>query len=429
MCLPATVGAVPVTGSDSTSTELPLVLARDYESRGKWGEACDEYEKILARDRNQPEIRKHFLYCFRQCLRKYRHTDAAFSEQVLSSQYKLREALDFYRDAVQKVQELYVDSDRVQINRLFQEGLEELAMDLDDADFRQKYLPRISLGSVQEFRAALKMRWGTAKVATFADARELVREVAREASKKIKLNSRLVVVEMACGSCNALDEYSFYLTQSDAASVRSMHAAIETKVLEDAIGYIRLHTFQENTVAELKAALEYLKREGVRALILDLRDNPGGSVEISVQVVEHFIPAPMALAATAGKIKKTYRSYNLTATDLPMWVLIDGETASAAELVAGTLKAYQRAELIGQTTFGKNWVQKSMPVRQAPYGAIRITWAQFYTPKTHDLSKRGGIVPNIVVDAARSMGSDHDQQLQIAINRAREVVDMMMMGK
>lgn len=421
--------AVPITGSDSTSTELPLVLARSYESRGKWAEACDEYEKILARDRNQPEIRKHFLYCFRQCLRKYRHTDANFSEQVQSSHYRLREALDFYRDSVQKVQELYVDSERVQIGRLFQEGLDELAMDLDDADFRLKYLPKTSASTIQDFRAALKTRWGAARAGTLAEAKELVREVAREAYKKLHLNSRLVVVEFACGACNALDEYSFYLTQSDVASVRPMQNAVETKILEDAIGYIRLHSFQANTIPELEAGLEQLKRDGAKALILDLRDNPGGSLEVSVQVVEHFIPAPMALAATAGKIKKTFRSYNLNANDLPLWVLIDGETASAAELVAGTLKAYQRAELIGQTTFGKNWVQKTTLVRQAPYGAIRVTWAQFYTPRTHDLSKQGGITPSIQVEAGRPAGYEPDPQLQIAVNRAREAVDMMIMAK
>ena len=110
----------------------------------------------------------------------------------------------------------------------------------------------------------------------------------------------------------------------------------------------------------------------------------------------------------------------MSVENVPLFVVVDGSTASAAELLAGALKAHKRADLVGQTTFGKNLIQKMVPVSQVPYGAIRLTWAKFYLHETHDLSQKGGITPTIAVEGRTSMG-DPDQQLEVAMQRARNL--------
>ena len=206
---------------------------------------------------------------------------------------------------------------------------------------------------------------------------------------------------MACGACNALDEYSFYLTQGYLGmGMAEERSVVEAKMRETGIGYVRLDRFVEgSTVAELDAAISQLVGLGMKALVLDLRFNDGGSLREAVFVAARFIPSPKLIAATSGKVNDEYRSQaTMGVLTMPLVVLVDGSTASAAELLAAALKAHKRAELIGQPTFGKGLIQKTILLTQAPYGAIRITWAHFYVPhpldpsKLQDLGKVGGVV-------------------------------------
>jgi len=407
----------PMSGKDS-STEFTLTMARYHEANGQWGQACQAYETLLTLDRGHAEARKGFLRCLRQCHRKFRQNDPSFLVQVLDPQYKLSESLEFYRDIIRKVQDFYVQADKAQLTRLFQEGLEELLLDLDDQEFTGKYCkPSATLLDVRDFRAHLKQKFGNVKISNANEAIDQLRAVAREAYRRLEINGKLVVIEFASGACNALDEYSFYLTPSGSMTVGADKTGIDAQMLDKGIGYIQIHNFDDTTPQALETVLLEFRSNRLEVLLLDLRDNAGGSLEAAVQVVEQFLPAPTPIASTSGKVNRTYQSLGMNAIDVPMFVLVDGGTASAAELVAGALKAHKRAELIGQTTYGKSLVQKMVPVSVAPFGTIRISWAQFHLPKTDDLSKHGGLTPNIATTGT-------DEQLNVALQRARALIPM-----
>ncbi len=148
------------------------------------------------------------------------------------------------------------------------------------------------------------------------------------------------------------------------------------------IGYIKLDEFTPGTSREVVAALTKLKSQGANKIILDLRDNLGGSLYEAVNVSNVFIPKDREVVSTKGKSQESNKMYNTlyapTDLQIPLVVLTGGSTASAAEIVSGTLQDYDRALLIGQRTFGKGLVQTT---RQLAYGAqLKVTTAKYYIP-------------------------------------------------
>ena len=174
--------------------------------------------------------------------------------------------------------------------------------------------------------------------------------------------------------------------------------SVKSKVLEDKIGYIKLTQFQEQTVSELDNALkELVEKENITALILDLRNNPGGLLESSVNVSSRFLPKDKLVVYTKGRIedKKEYRTGNNTPHyEFPMAVLVNEGSASASEIVAGALKDWSRAVIVGSTTFGKGSVQTVIPLSDG--SALRLTIARYYTPKGTSIQNTG-ITPDIVI--------------------------------
>jgi hypothetical protein len=416
---------MPVTGSDARSADLFLTLAKQAQTNGDWGEAAYWYDACLARDRNQPEIKKAFLFCLRNYYRSFRHADPSFRHQVLSPDFKLPNALKFYEEVLAKLQQNYVAPEKANLGRLFREGVVEMRLALEDKTFRTLYVAENRRDRIPSVIEGLKRRLG--ETSDFANTSAVAREVsrmARDISDVVGIDRRVIVVEFACGACNALDEYTFYASPSALYSGReekSVFPAVDDyqKYLRDGIGILRITHFQESTPHELEAWIDTFKMQGMQVLILDLRDNRGGSVEMAVDVVRRFLPDGAHIASTTGKVNTPYQSYTMAPLTLPVFVLIDGSTASAAELVAGALKAHKRAELVGQTTHGKNWIQQTVLVSQAPHGAIQITWAQFFLPNTPDLSK--GITPTIPVEATPM----NNRALDVALERARLLVVLM----
>jgi hypothetical protein len=404
-------------GVDS-SRETTLLLARTAEANHQWAVAYQHYATLLSEDRNQPEVRKRLFHCLRQCHRKYRLQDGVFINQVLGPQFRFGDALEFYRDVVRKVQEYYVRAEDVQIAKLFQHGVDEICLDLDDPDFRKAFLrPGATQGEIDEFRNALRMRAGTVRIRDVAEAIEQLRVVSREASRKLDLNPRLLVVEFACGIGNGLDEYSFYLTSNSQIEMPDDTRPSLGGELKDRIAYIHIHRFDDTTLQQLDDLLNDFRMSGMDGLILDLRDNDGGSVDVAVQVAERFLAMPLLIASTTGKVNRTYQSYGMNVVDVPMFVLIDETTVSAAELVAGALKAHRRAELIGTPTFGKSLIQRLVPLSCAPFGTLRLTWSQFHLPRMDDLSRNGGVTPTIPEP-------DRNKQLVEAYRLARQRMSM-----
>ena len=147
-------------------------------------------------------------------------------------------------------------------------------------------------------------------------------------------------------------------------------------------GYIKLDEFTPGAGKEVEEALSKLKQQGAKNLILDLRDNPGGSLYEAVNIVNVFIPKGKEVVSTKGKVEdwnKTYLTLNSPQdTEIPVAVLTSGGSASASEIVAGSLQDYDRAVLVGQKTFGKGLVQTT---RQLAYNAqLKVTTAKYYIP-------------------------------------------------
>ena len=165
------------------------------------------------------------------------------------------------------------------------------------------------------------------------------------------------------------------------------------------IGYIRLIQFNEPTAEELSKALDELQKQGMQALILDLRNNPGGLLNSAVDVCAQFLPPNTKVVSTQGRVASQQHDYSTSGAkkerpSFPMVVLINEGSASGAEIVAGALKDLHRAVLVGETTFGKGSVQNVM---QLPDGsAVRFTTAKYYTP-SKQVIQGNGVTPNIRV--------------------------------
>ena len=153
-------------------------------------------------------------------------------------------------------------------------------------------------------------------------------------------------------------------------------------MLKPGIGYICLSGFADGASREMKQALIELKKQGADRMVLDLRDNPGGSLDESVDIANLFIPKGKKVVFTKGKMASTNRDF-YTAVEpvdsvMPLVVMVDGGTASSAEIVSGSLQDMDRAIVIGARTFGKGFVQM---IRELPYGGnLKITTSRYYIP-------------------------------------------------
>ena len=165
------------------------------------------------------------------------------------------------------------------------------------------------------------------------------------------------------------------------------------------IGYIRLIQFNEPTADELSKAIDDLQKQGMQALILDLRNNPGGLLNSAVDVCGQFLPPNTKVVSTQGRVPSQQHDYSTSTVskprpNFPMALLVNEGSASGAEIVAGALKDLRRAVLVGETTFGKGSVQN---VLQLPDGsAVRFTTAKYYTP-SRQVIQGNGVTPNIRV--------------------------------
>ena len=166
---------------------------------------------------------------------------------------------------------------------------------------------------------------------------------------------------------------------------------------ENQIGYVRITQFGEKTGDELEAALVKLKAEHLKGLILDLRWNPGGLLDQAVEVCQKFLPASQLVVSTEGR--HTLEKYYAHGTgdelkNIPVVVLVNLGSASAAEIVTGCLQDLHRAVVLGEKTFGKGSVQTIFPLEDG--SALKLTVAKYYTP-SHKVIHEHGITPDILV--------------------------------
>jgi carboxyl-terminal processing protease len=198
--------------------------------------------------------------------------------------------------------------------------------------------------------------------------------------------------------------------------VKDINGKKEFPLGPDKIGYIRLVQFGDKTSDGLEAALKKLKAQGMEALILDLRWNPGGLLDQAVDVCEKFLPRGQLVVSTEGRNpSQNSRRYagghgdelvNHDGSPMPMVVLVNPWSASAAEIVAGCLQDLRRAIVLGERTFGKGSVQSIIPLDDG--SALRLTTAKYYTP-SHKVIHEVGITPNVRVPVT----DEEDQELQL----------------
>ncbi len=153
-------------------------------------------------------------------------------------------------------------------------------------------------------------------------------------------------------------------------------------VFNNNIGYIYLSSFTESSDQELKQAFDELKRTGIESLILDVRDNGGGLLDDAVQIVNMFVPKGEVIVSTKGKFKQWDRTYRTVLSpidiEIPLVVLVNGQSASSAEILAGALQDLDRAVLVGSRTYGKGLVQSTREV--AYNGNLKVTISKYYIP-------------------------------------------------
>lgn len=151
---------------------------------------------------------------------------------------------------------------------------------------------------------------------------------------------------------------------------------------EDGIGYINLNSFTTNCAKDVRRAFLEMKKQGMTSLVLDLRNNGGGSLQEAINIVNMFVPKDLTLVKTVGKLERTNKEYKTTVepidTLIPIVVMVNGESASSSEITCGSLQDLDRAVVLGTRTYGKGLVQASVDL---PYnGNLKLTTSKYYIP-------------------------------------------------
>ncbi len=426
------------------------------------------------------------------------------------------QALEVYDQVLGVVGAAYVDPSKTDVNSLFRQGVQELRYDFDEEAFLQEYLPGARPAAVARFKKVLE-DWQTHTVKNRSEAHEAALaliQAARRSDLDVKPALAVAIgLEFASGACNALDEYTLFLTpgyynemqtilqgkfvsigvdlgsspedqrleivrvypkspameaglqehdrvlridraanlspeqaaeklrgeagtvvEIEVQSPSAMSAAtgltasrtlkiqrrpvylpsvmeprllaVQTETETLPVGLIQINHFQDSTVQDVKEALAQLQTAGVKALILDLRGNPGGSFKAGVQVAELFLNEGVVVYSESplDEYNRPFKVEGRNPVQLPVVVLVDRDTASAAEVVAGALKEHRQGNtlIVGQTTFGKGSIQGVIPLDKAPLdktpGGIRITVAKLFSPGKHQPYTGRGVTPDVVVD-------------------------------
>ena len=199
---------------------------------------------------------------------------------------------------------------------------------------------------------------------------------------------------------------------------------VEYEMLDDQIGYIRLVEFDEVTADQFKEALEDLENQNMKKLIIDVRNNPGGVLQVVCDMLDQLLPEGL-IVYTEDKNgnRKEYTSDEEHQFTKPLAVLANENSASASEIFAGAIRDYGIGTIVGTTTFGKGIVQRTFYLSDGT--GVKLTVAKYYTPKGHDIHKKG-ITPDVEIELDEelknqsSISHEEDNQLQKAIEVLQE---------
>lgn len=497
-----------------SSVEKIRSAAAEAERQQDWETAFSLHCRLLLTDRT-PAAREKVSSLLRRAQQVRRHRDPAFRQFV--EKLSVSDALTLYAEIVTKLPTLFADRDRAAPKLLWEYGIEEMDRALASPTFRQAYLSETASERIAAFSTSLREKWAKQPVANAREARSQLRGVIGAATEVFPARiAAAVAIEFVCGSCAGLDDYTVFLTPSQAVAEGSLaladlepfgiYVAFDDAGLKvqgvvpnswaaqhttltagdrivringrlftpgnpdllaeslrnptgnlhrldiagllvsvdipvsiptvygsallsakDGVGYLRLGSFRDTTLRELEDAVEFLRGQGMRSLVLDLRGNHGGLFAAGLQVAQRFLPAGIIVTAQGQTTEYANRIFSsdsgMAAWDIPLVLLVDGETASAAEVLAGAIKDHQRGTLVGMPTFGKGSLQfpvkltsldESIDGTRPRSGAVRVTIARLLSPRGTPLTGQG-IAPNI-------MEADPIRQIELAVVRAIELL-------
>ena len=183
---------------------------------------------------------------------------------------------------------------------------------------------------------------------------------------------------------------------------------IAARMLEDKIGYIAIYGFDAPTADQFKKELRTLKSQGMKGLVIDLRGNPGGYLEIAVEIADEIISQGLVVyIEDKNGNREDFSAVNAAKLDMPIAVLVNKGSASASEILAGALKDHGLATIVGTTTFGKGLVQNTFPF--ADGSALKVTIAKYYTPNGNYIHSKG-IEPDVTVELKTSQNGEDTEK-------------------
>jgi len=330
--------------------------------------------------------------------------------------------LDLFSDALQKIRSEYVDGKDLTSKQLVYSALKGMVGQLDphseflDAESFQE-LQDDTEGQFGGLGLVVAMKGGYITVVAPMEDTPGARagilsgdRITRVAGKSVGHQSLAEVVKQLRGepgssvtitierpATGATKEYTLKRAVIQMDMIKDINGKKEFPLGADKIGYVRLTQFGEQTAVELEAALEKLKRQGMKGLVLDLRWNPGGLLDQAVAVCQKFLPHGQLVVSTEGRhtLEKFFaKGDGDELNGMPVVVLANLGSASAAEIVTGCLQDLHRAVVLGEKTFGKGSVQTVFPLDDG--SALKLTIAKYYTP-SHKVIHQRGITPDIVV--------------------------------
>jgi carboxyl-terminal processing protease len=490
---PAPSGVAPAARSESPTSDDPEIVyqkALDLERRRDWSAAIDVYQDAL----EQWPSRTEFSHRRRLCEAHYklgrRYQDPSFRRILL--RLPENKALDLYDEVVERILTNYVDP--VSLEPLLRRGFDNLEVALRDPAFLEPNSVHAAAERVVWLRQALRLQRSRLRVADVSESRAQVAQACELARRALNVNAAPIVLEFAYGACDALDDYTSYLTPDKLDDLYAMidgnfvglgvelkldasllkivgvikggpasaagivvgdrieringrairglsldeaatwlqgeegtevaltvlrrdgtrrdlrmtrrHVEVESishaLMLDRAhgIGYLHLTGFQKDSAQELDQSVSRLRQQGMKALIIDLRGNPGGLLNSAVEIAERFLDQG-TIVSTRGRAagqSQVYQAHYNAVWTMPLTILIDHDSASASEILAGALKDHRRAVVVGQRSFGKGSVQSIFSLRSAPAG-LKLTTAKFYSPNNRPYSEQG-VEPDIPVQIA-----------------------------
>jgi carboxyl-terminal processing protease len=330
--------------------------------------------------------------------------------------------MEKFSRVLEQVRRNYVDEDKVTYNKLMEGALRGMLSELDP---HSEYMPADRHKALlddtrQEFGGigiVVSMRNNWLTIISPMDDTPGARAGLQPGDRIIKIEGKSTegtgineAVDLLRGKIGTKVKITIYRSTNEQTlnislkreriktkSVRDLNGKGEYKLISDKIGYAKLSGFSDNTSEELEEALVKMEEKGMRGLVLDLRDNPGGLLSQSARVTEKFVKENQLIVSTEGRNAKEQDrliAKSETNRGLPLVVLVNEGSASASEIVAGCLQDLKRAKLVGAKTFGKGSVQSILPMRDG--SALRLTTAKYFTP-SHRTIHNKGIEPDYAV--------------------------------